>query len=212
MTERYPSWAPRIRIYMAAPGDSDRAALQKIREGRSHERPEGDPRFLWIGRWTTHKGTRLMQEWMAHRAAADGVEPRVTIAGCGRDARLSLPLGLRDTRRIEMVAEFKRAELPALLARHDAGLFTSIIEGWGLSLQEMLESGLPVFATRAGAVPDLEPALGPLLRPFPPATPVPVAAQAQVDWLAYESRFNWRQIARDYEEFVAGGVSEGPVR
>lgn len=211
MTGRYPSWQDRIGSYNASLCRSDRTALQKIREKRSSEEPHGDPRFLWIGRWTHHKGPKHLQEWFARRAAA-GVEPRLTIAGCGLDGRLNLPSLFRDNRRVEIVAEFKRSELPALLARHDAGLFTSAVEGWGLSLQEMLESGLPVFATRAGAVPDLETSLSPLLRPFPPVAPVPAGAQAQIDWTAYESRFNWSQIAREYEAFVTGGVAEVPPR
>lgn len=43
---------------------------------------------------------------------------------------------------------------------YDAGLFTSEAEGWGLSLNEMLESDMPVFATEVGGVRDLRPAEG----------------------------------------------------
>jgi glycosyltransferase involved in cell wall biosynthesis len=103
--------------------------------------------------------------------------------------------------RVRLVSSFSRAELPDLLAAHDAGLFTSSVEGWGLSLNEMLESGLPVYATAAGAVDDLRPYFPVSLRPFPPPELPPLPGEGLEDLAAngYYERFNWDRIGRDYE-------------
>jgi len=83
-------------------------------------------------------------------------EIRVTVAGCG-EVRSRELLAWERRGRVDLVPEFDAAGLGEMLRRHEAGLFTSPVEGWGLSIQEMLEAGLPVFACRAGGVPDLEP-------------------------------------------------------
>jgi glycosyltransferase involved in cell wall biosynthesis len=90
-----------------------------------------------------------------------------------------------------------------LLAGHDAGLFTSRVEGWGLTLQEMFESGMPVYATNAGAVADLRAEFPDLLREFPPGfgeridipSPSPVSQ-------SYLSQYSWTAIAADYLEKI----------
>jgi hypothetical protein len=96
-----------------------------------------------------------------------------------------------------VLPRYGRETLPALLASHDAGLFTSVAEGWGLSLQEMLESGLPVYATHVGAAVDLAPYFPRSLRPFPPLEPlerIDPGGQPRDD---YDERFTWDAIASD---------------
>lgn len=196
LLRRFPELAAKLSIYFAAPPAADREELRGVRARRGAGRAAESPRkFLWIGRWTAHKGIGRLLDWI-EGGRLEGTGSVVTIAGCGdaHDRRLH-ELVRRGV--VELVPKFERAELPELLARHDAGLFTSLVEGWGLGLQEMLESGLPVHVVEAGAVPDLRPWLASLLLPFPPSDPGRGEAQA-IDWEAYEARFSWSRIASDY--------------
>lgn len=196
LLRRLPELHEKLSTYRAAPPSADRDALRGVRI-RRRPRPASDAhrRFLWIGRWTVHKGIRRLLAWI-EVARLETSGSVVTIAGCGklRDRRLDscVRRGV-----VEVVPTFSRADLPDLLARHDAGLFTSEVEGWGLGLQEMLESGLPVYAVEAGAVPDLRPWLAPLLRPFPPSD-AELAEPQPIDWEAYEKKFSWGRIAEEY--------------
>ena len=195
MRDRYPSLEPRLATYFAAPLAVDRERLRRVRAARTVNPRGGEPlRYLWIGRWSAHKGTERLSEWLSSpQFGASGA--RVTLAGCGEPREPRLDALLRNGS-VRLVPTFTREELPNLLAAHDAGLFTSLVEGWGLSLQEMLESGLPVHALESGAMKDLRPYLGPLMEPFPPRAPP--GGIASIDWGAYESRFDWTQIAREY--------------
>jgi glycosyltransferase involved in cell wall biosynthesis len=200
MRRRFPGWAGKLRSYVLAPPPAERPALLEVRRGRRGG-PEGrGVRFLWIGRWVAHKGTRRLRRWIAERAT---LAPRdtVTLAGCGPVAVRQLPAEWLRSGRVRLVPSFPRSALPDLLASHDAGLFTSEVEGWGLSLNEMLEAGLPVFATEAGAVEDLRSFFPRSLRPFPPPAriePWPEPEDLQAN--GYLSRFSWDAIARSYEE------------
>ncbi|MEA2602406.1 MAG: hypothetical protein QOF89_3398 [Acidobacteriota bacterium] len=204
MLRLFPRWRPKLGSYVCAPSPSERPVLIEVRRQRPAG-PEGEGvRFLWIGRWAAHKGTGRLVRWIAERAAA---APRdtFTLAGCGAAAERDLrPEWLR-CGRVRLVPAFPRTELPALLAAHDAGVFTSTVEGWGLSLNEMLESGLPVFATEAGAVADLRPFFPESLRPFPPPVRIgPPSAREDLEANGYFARFNWAAIAKSYEEAVLG--------
>ena len=200
MERRYPGLRRVLASYRIAPPPADREVFRGIR-GRRRTGGVGAAgrRFLWLGRWAAHKGTRHLMSFLRGLREGD----RVTVAGCGSDGVRQLSsLGLSEDR-LEIVPRFERSELGNLLERHDSGLFTSLVEGWGLSLQEMLESGLPVFATRAGCVTDLEPYLGPRISPFPPpAGGAEPCARGEVDWERYENAFSWPAIAREYLALV----------
>ena len=86
------------------------------------------------------------------------------------------------------------------------------MEGWGLNLNEMLESGLPVYATRAGAVDDLEPYFPSSLRSFPPPERIEPAPLEDLEANGYFQRFTWGAIARDYERQVAALFEEKTCR
>jgi glycosyltransferase involved in cell wall biosynthesis len=201
MRRRFPRWRSKLGFYVCAPSPGERSALAEVRR----ERPAGPPagggiRFLWIGRWAAHKGTRRLMRWIAERAATSP-QDTVTLAGCGPAAERELPLAWLHSGRVRLVPSFPRPGLPALLAGHDAGVFTSTVEGWGLSLNEMLESGLPVFATEAGGVADLRPFFPRSLRPFPPpARLAPWPDREDLAASGYLARFDWDAIARSYEE------------
>jgi len=208
MCRRFPQWRSKLGSYLCAPSPDDRSALLEIRQHRTPRGGEGC-RYLWIGRWAAHKGTGRLVSWMAQHASAAPCDT-LTIAGCGPAAERDLPAAWLRSGRVRLVPSFSRTELPALLASHDAGVFTSAVEGWGLSLNEMLESGMPVFATEAGAVADLRPYFPETLHTFPP--PVRIASWPRLEDLetnGYLARFDWAAIARSYEEQLLGSKSHG---
>ncbi len=202
MEKRFPARRGEIGMYQNALSSEDRRELRSVRMGRGKPLLGNRLRLIWIGRWVAHKGTDLLVDWACEvLGGRDGVT--LTIAGCGEKAEREVRTRLAAVRGLEVLPAFERSELGPLLERHDAGLFTSISEGWGIGLQEMLESGLPVYATEAGAVPDLATRLGGLLRPFPPRLPITAAAMpSESQWQAYENWCNWPRIVERYIEFV----------
>ncbi len=202
MRRRFPHWASKLGLYVCAlpPGDSE--ALAEVRRRRSGAAGPG-VRFLWIGRWSAQKGTRRLLRFLRERLAMSA-DDTFTIAGCGPAAERDLPAEALRSGRVRLLPAFPRRELPALLAGHDAGLFTSDVEGWGLGLTEMLESGLTVFATEAGAVADLRPCFPASLRPFPPPVEIGFAPREDLEANGYRERFSWPAIARSWEEQVLG--------
>jgi glycosyltransferase involved in cell wall biosynthesis len=201
MSQRFPSWTGKLRSYVIAPSPAERAAFAKVRQERPARSPGAGARFLWIGRWASHKGKDRLLTFVCERAAAFPKDS-FTLAGCGLAAARDCPRELLASGRLRLIPAFRREELPDLLAGHDAGLFTSTTEGWGLCLNEMLEAGLPVAATPAGGVEDLRPFWGHRLLPFPPPAEIPVADPDPVDLAHYLSYFSWEEIARRYEEEV----------
>ena len=204
MRRRFPRWSRKLRLYANTLPAAERPALAEVRRQRQRIAAGDTVRFLWIGRWTAHKGTRRLLRFLADRLAASPGD-RVTLAGCG-------PLAERDLRpewlrreQVELVPAFKRAELPALLASHQVGLFTSDVEGWGLNLNEMLESGMPVYATEAGAVADLRPFFPWSLLPFPPPAAIATGPLEDLDANGYLRWSSWAAIAGAYERDVLGG-------
>lgn len=201
MRRRYPRWQNRLRSYVSAPVPAERDAFLALRAQRPPRSSGEGIRFLWIGRWSRHKRPGTLLSFFRERAAGFPADT-LTIAGCGPAAERDIAADLK--RSVRIVPAFSRTELLGLLADHDAGLFTSAIEGWGLSLNEMLEAGLPVFATEAGATDDLRPYFPASLRPFPPP-PRPGIEPAPLEDLeanGYLQRFSWPEIARQYEEDV----------
>lgn len=201
MRRRFPAWAAKTGSYVIAPPLGERQALAEVRRQRPEYPPGPGTRFLWIGRWAAHKGTRTLLDFLAERLPACP-DDTVTIAGCGPAAERAVPAEWLRAGRVRLLPSFARAGLPALLASHEAGLFTSTVEGWGLSLNEMLESGLPVYATEAGGVADLRPYFPRSLRPFPPPGRIEPAPPEDLEANGYFQRFGWSAIARDYERQV----------
>ncbi len=185
----------RLHAYVNAPGDADRALLAGLAARR---RPLPAHRLLWLGRWVAHKGTATALELLERRLQRNPAE-RATLAGTGRP--VPLPPSLRG--RVDVVESFDRAGLMGLLAAHDVGLFTSEVEGWGLSVSEMLEAGMSVYATRAGGVPDLQPWFPATLKAFPPPEQGPLAVPFPGVAPGYLERFGWDAIARGYGAHLA---------
>jgi len=206
VVRRQPDLKRKAAAYVAAPSEKERALLRLVAQARRiQSRRTENADYLWIGRWAAHKGThrviRFVAEFLRTHPGAS-----LTIAGAGDLADHPVVSWLAREDRVRVVPRYNREELPCLLKEHDAGLFTSEIEGWGLSLQEMLESGLPVFATRTGAFQDLAPWFPSQLREFPPEEGALLPESESVEAFSrYAARFNWQQIAADYLRDVFGG-------
>ena len=192
MRQRFPWWREKLGSYISAPDAADRIALIELRRGRS---PVSGRRYLWIGRWVHHKGIGDLVDFIRKVTSGD-VESTFTLAGCGDEALQAFPEALLKSGRVKVIADFDRARLMQLLREHDIGLFTSIVEGWGLSLHEMLESGMTVYATPTGAAIDLASHFEDQLLPFPPrGLPRAVAREMSGRYL---QDFTWDRIATDY--------------
>jgi len=198
MKRWFPWLTPKIARYFAAPAPEDRERFKCVRQLRTDPSGPGI-RFLWIGRWVPHKGTRRLLAFIQARVHTHPHDT-FTIAGCGDRARSEIPAELVKCGRVRIIPAFSRDELVDLLMTHDAGLFTSTVEGWGLCLHEMLESGMPVYATEAGAVPELRPWFPDLLFNFPPSANEgsPAPAKISLDRV-YEEKFSWNTVAEVYE-------------
>ncbi len=207
MKKRFPWWRGKLRIYLNALSQSDQTALRSVRSQRK-QHVTGNLRFLWIGRWTSHKGILTLLDFI-HDWSKQRPQDIFTIAGCGSEAEKDCPQSLIQRGTLKILPSFKRGELFSLLAAHDVGLFTSKVEGWGLSLNEMLESGMPVFATSVGAVADLQ-AFFHTLQPFPPPLNFHSTLQQMKVFDEYYKTFSWQQIAQHYlQSVIPQFVSEG---
>lgn len=200
MRSRFPHLSGRLAGYVASPLPERRELLLRVRGARRASMPaERRGRFLWVGRWTEQKGIHLLLSWMRESFGRDPAV-RVTVAGCGevRDREL---LAWARRGRVTLVPEFDVTGLAEMLGSHEAGIFTSPVEGWGLSIQEMLEAGLPVYACGAGAVPDLKPYFADQLRQFPPEPGQWAKATVEVSPTleeAYLQRFSWDTVGLEY--------------
>lgn len=197
MKKWFPFWRPKLDFYFNALDSKEREALSRIRYNRHRRDRDEGIRFLWIGRWAHHKGTEVLIEFMKNRLTTH-LKDKFTIAGCGSDISSCLGPQISESGRVEVIPQYSRDGLLALLESHDAGLFTSIVEGWGLSLQEMLESGMPVYATEAGGVPDLRPFFKGLIMPFPPPAYIEWPEYSE-DLKIYYETMNWDVLAKKYE-------------
>ena len=114
--------------------------------------PDDHPRLLFLGRLSPEKGPLELLEAFAqlpHRRA------RLSVAGQGPLApalrRRVLELGLQG--RVDLLGFVSR--VPELLACHDALVMPSVREGMPMAALEARAAGMPVLATRVGALPEL---------------------------------------------------------
>lgn len=203
MENRFPFWKVKVSYYHNAIALEDQIRLTKVRADRMPIHPGKGIRFLWVGRWVGHKGTDLLVTFIKNRLINFPLDS-FTIAGCGTGPYQGMPEEWERDSRILIIPHYARKDLPDLLASHESGLFTSLSEGWGLSLNEMLESGMPVYATQVGGVVDLKAHVPELLRDFCPAIENVILSDAEgMDWTSYYSNFNWNSIAEKYLDLIA---------
>ncbi|MFM5994083.1 MAG: glycosyltransferase family 4 protein [Dolichospermum sp.] len=196
MNKWFPWWRGKLLFYLNALSEDEQIELTKIRLNR-HQKDGVGIKFIWIGRWAAHKGIKELVEFILKRAVSN-TEDIFTIAGCGTMAEKYFPPELIKSDKLKIIPSFERSELFSLLANHDVGLFTSKVEGWGLVLNEMLESGMPVFATKAGGVCDLYPFFETLMSfPVPPQF-IPKFLSSSEKLELYYSSFSWQRVAEIY--------------
>jgi glycosyltransferase involved in cell wall biosynthesis len=201
MKNWFPWWKSKLFSYNNALSATEQEILSKIRLSRQ-PLLTSKIRFIWIGRWVSHKGVAELVDFIMKRAAAN-LDDTFTIAGCGHFAEKSFPSDLLSSGRVRINPSFDRNQLYKLLAEHDVGLFTSRVEGWGLVLNEMLESGMPVFATDTGGAPDLKPSFKTMLQSFPPKLDSEIDIEHDFSGIEnYYQKFSWPKIAENYIEIL----------
>lgn len=212
MARWLPPFRGKLSLYRPELSDEERSALGAIRRNR---RPWTGPgiRFLWMGRWAPHKGVKRLAQFIGTRLEATS-DDTVTIAGCGRIPEGPIARHLIASNRVRIIPHYRREELRSLLESHDVGLFTSDVEGWGLSLNEMVEAGLPVFATNTGGVPDMKAACDGCILPFPPPPSIDVnACRAQMMKRDPPGgRTGWDDVADLYEALITTHRTRGNGR
>jgi glycosyltransferase involved in cell wall biosynthesis len=200
METQFPAWRSKIVQYWSAPPAEDRALLLSVRRTRLEHLPRQAREALWIGRWAAQKGTDRLVRLLAR--LVERTDLRFTIAGAGDAPFRAIPEVLLKTGRVKIVPTFERSELPDLLAANDIGLFTSTVEGWGVSVSEMLESGLTVYAQRVGSVADLQPYFPNTLRPLTEIETLAIGDPEDLAANGYLRSFSWGAIAERYEKDI----------
>jgi glycosyltransferase involved in cell wall biosynthesis len=113
-------------------------------------------RLVFIGRLVREKGVQDLLLALAAIKRA-GEPPRLTIAGSGpeepRLRRMAAELGLDGV--VVFAGPVTGAAKSALLRRSDLFVLPSYAEGLPYALLEGMAAGLPVVATRVGAIPDV---------------------------------------------------------
>jgi glycosyltransferase involved in cell wall biosynthesis len=142
-------WQPSSRVDVVPHGVSDR--FLSVAEPIS-ARGAG---MLFCGSWDLMKGTTYLVSAF-DRLAQDGNPIRLTILGPGVPADRVLEAFSAAAR--PFVTVIDRAAEERVIAeyrRHDALVFPSTYEGFGLVALEAMSQGLPVIATPVGCIPDL---------------------------------------------------------
>ncbi len=138
------------RIAIVEPA-TDRAPAPARRHRRA-------PRLLAVGMLTPRKGHRVL--WHALAACRRLTWRLDCVGSLSRDlphaARLKAELRLcRLARRVRLVGELTGQRLERAYRQADLFVLPSFHEGYGMAFAEAMMSGLPVVATRAGALPDV---------------------------------------------------------
>jgi glycosyltransferase involved in cell wall biosynthesis len=204
MKKWFPWWKNKLFYYVNAISESDQKAIEQVRINRQ-QTSVNCIQFLWIGRWASHKGTNILLDFIIQWSVLRP-QDKFTIAGCGIEAEKDCPTELLESGHLKIIPSFERKQLCSLLASHNVGLFTSKVEGWGLVLNEMLESGMLVFATLTGGVGDLQPFFKDMLKPFPPSLGEVANISTHLiptDIENYCSTFSWKKIADDYINLIS---------
>jgi glycosyltransferase involved in cell wall biosynthesis len=142
-----------------APPGVDRPALPRA--------PEMPPLILSVGILHPRKGHDVLLDALA---ALTDLDWRAVIVGKSYDAPHAAALAAQVDRlglgsRVTFAGEVEPAELEALYSRAALFALATRYEGYGMVFAEALVRGLPMVATRTGAVPDTVPAGTGLLAP-----------------------------------------------
>jgi len=155
---------PRERIsVMTFPSDSERGeAVARLREELGQEE-----RLLYLGRFAPHKNLeRLCRAFAASEFAARG-GTLLLVGGWDDEAeRMRAWVDAEGIAGVEVGPTTTDAEIDRLLATSRALVLPSLEEGFGLPAFEAAASGLPVAASRTGAMTLLGPEQAALFDPL----------------------------------------------
>jgi glycosyltransferase involved in cell wall biosynthesis len=153
------------------PAPLARPPAAAVEAARSDIGAAGRPVVLAVGRLAAQKDYDVLLAAAAHWQHRDP-RPLLAIAG---DGPLAADLA-RSSRERGVDVRFlgQRADVPALLAAADVFVLASSWEGQPLAVQEALQAGRPVVASRAGGIPELTGEEAALL--VPPGDPALLAA------------------------------------
>lgn len=114
-------------------------------------------RLLYLGRLAAGKGLRELLHALARLQQAEPVVARLAVAGSGPEldslAALARDLGLAAA--VRFCGVVRGESKSQLLGESDVFVLPSEAEGMPCALIEAMAAGLPVVATRVGAIPDL---------------------------------------------------------
>ncbi len=137
--------------FRAACGETIAAKIRVIPHGtppfasRASWRPHEGLRIAFLGRLNRLKGRRVLLE-IASRMRREAVRFRVV----GDHGRRPWPFGFRG---LELTGPYSHEEIPGRLADVDAVILPSEVhESFCLTLDEAYRAGVPVIASRAGAI------------------------------------------------------------
>ena len=122
---------------------------------REPRRADEPLRFLYLGRLERRKGTLDLVDGFS-RVADDGWT--LTLAGSDTDTghgghSVAAVVDAVGDPRIELLGHVPRADVPALLSKHDIYVAPSTWETWGHSPCEAIRAGLPALVTPTGGFP-----------------------------------------------------------
>ena len=151
------------RLTVIPPGlpTPDAVAAPGVSPGPTRRPPDGPLRILYLGVLLPHKGAHVLL------AALKRLPPgrvQVSVYGAEVAFRRDYADQLRQTAAgldkrsvpVRFCGAYQRAELSAILARHDVCVMPSICEEpFSLVTREALQAGLPVLAARHGALPEV---------------------------------------------------------
>lgn len=175
----------------------------------------------FVGMWAPRKGS---YDWPAIVRQVWCRIPDARFCFFGtmvKSERILSDLGIDSSERVEVIAEYSQADLPALLSDCAVGAFPSYVEGFGIAVLEQLAAGLPtVVFDVAGPRDILGRDLSELLVPVGQADKFAAALVSVLERDAGEyrrlsslstdraGRFTWLDIASDtatvYREHLAG--------
>ena len=145
---------------LAAPGVSP-GPTPDVSPGPTRRPPDGPLRILYLGVLLPHKGAHVLLT--ALKRLPPG-RVQVSVYGAEVAFRRDYADQLRQTAAgldkrsvpVRLCGAYQRAELSAILARHDVCVVPSICEEpFSLVTREALQAGLPVLAARHGALPEV---------------------------------------------------------
>jgi len=165
--------APVVQADVAVIGHGTTGDLQALMRPPETRRPEGTVRLLTAGGYAPHKRQHIIPE-TAQRLRAAGVDFQWDVVGpSGRVAGYHASVvadavrrGLADRVHLHEAVPF--ADLGGFYDRANLYIQPSIEEGFCLTALDAAAAGLPVIASRAGALPDIAQASGGALVPSNP--------------------------------------------